>query len=437
MMAIMGKGLTAAALAVAACMACADVEDQNAVQRTTGVLDSGAEWTAAVPPDWNGVLLVWSHGYSPVLKPAEYAPSSAADALLAKGYALAGSAYSSAGWALEEAAPDQAATIEAFSAAFSQPQTVIGWGMSMGGLVTTALAEDAQSGLDGGLSMCSSMGGAVGMMNMALDGAYAFKILAAPESDIHLVDVDDDFENLRRVQEALTKARETKEGRARVALAAVLAGLPGWTDPNSPKPAEDDIWAQEEQMARAFPMGAFLPRTDQEARAGGRFSWNDGVDYAAQIEKSGRREFVEALYAEAELDLAADLKKLNEGARITAQAEHVAYMLENYTPSANPRVPLLAVQRIGDGMTSPALQDAYVQAAGENAGETMAKSLWIDAAGHCNFTQDEILSSIEIIASRLRDGAWPQDKKAMFLDYEAMPMLRPCFRGGACEGLPR
>lgn len=428
---------TSAALALAAIAACADAEQTETVQKTTGVLDSGAEWAAAMPADWNGVLLVWSHGYNPVLRPAEYAPSSAADALLAQGYALAGSAFSSAGWALEEAVPDQAATIEAFSAQFSEPGTVIGWGMSMGGLVTTALVEDEESGLDGGLSMCSSMGGAVGMMNMALDGAYAFKTLVAPDSDIHLVDVDNDFENLRRVQAALAKARETKEGRARVALAGVLAGLPGWTDPKTPKPAADDIWAQEEQMAKALPMGAFLPRTDQESRAGGRFSWNDGVDYAAQLDKSGRRDLVEALYADAGLDLAADLKKLNEGSRIAAQAEHVDYMLDNYTPTGKPHVPLLAVQRAGDGMTSPALQGEYAATVRQNAGEGAMKSLWIDAAGHCNFTQEEILSSIEIIASRLRDGAWPEEDKAVFFDHEPMPMLRPCFQGGACEGLPR
>ncbi|MCK5750081.1 MAG: hypothetical protein KAH44_27950, partial [Oricola sp.] len=282
----------AAALAVSACgQEQGEAEKaRGELEKTAGVLDSGAEWTAAVPPEWNGVLLLWSHGYDPTLSPAEYAPPSVADALLSQGYALAGSAYSSGGWALEDAVPDQAATIDAFSELYSAPETVIGWGMSMGGLVTTALAEDAGSGLDGGLSMCSSMGGAVGMMNMALDGAYAFKTLVVPQSDIRLVDVDDDFANLRRVQAALAEARETKAGRARVALAAVLAGLPGWTDAKSPKPAADDVWAQEEQMARALPMGVFLPRTDQEKRAGGRFSWNDGIDYAAQLDKSGRRD---------------------------------------------------------------------------------------------------------------------------------------------------
>ncbi|WP_428408715.1 alpha/beta hydrolase [Hyphococcus sp.] len=432
----MSRRLLLAAAAIMAAPACVSAQEQEIVDHAAGVLDSGAEWAAAVPSDWNGVLLLWSHGYNPTLRAAEYAPSSVADALLAKGYALAGSSYASGGWALEDAVPDQAATIDAFSEKFSAPETVIGWGMSMGGLVTTALAEDEESGLDGGLSLCSSMGGAVGMMNMALDGAYAFKILVAPQSDIHLVDVDDDLENLRRVQAVLASARETREGRARVALAAVLAGLPGWTDAKSPKPADDDIWAQEEQMAHALPMGVFLPRTDQEKRAGGVFSWNDSVDYAAQLDRTGRREFIEALYAEAGLELESDLKRLNEGERITAQAEHVQYMLDNYTPTAAPRVPLLAVQRVGDGMTSPALQGVYADAAQANSGEDMVKSLWIDAPGHCNFTPDELLISIAMIAERIQTGAWPEPDEKTFTDYQPMPMQRPCFRGGACEGLP-
>ena len=94
----------AAALAVSACgQEQGEAEKaRGELEKTAGVLDSGAEWTAAVPPEWNGVLLLWSHGYDPTLSPAEYAPPSVADALLSQGYALAGSAYSSGGWALEE-----------------------------------------------------------------------------------------------------------------------------------------------------------------------------------------------------------------------------------------------------------------------------------------------------------------------------------------------
>ncbi len=106
------------------------------------------------------------------------------------------------------------------------------------------------------------------LMNMALDGAYAFRTLLAPRSDIRLTGVGDDRANARRVADVLAEAQQMPAGRARIALAAVLAGLPGWTTPGSTPPAPGDYAAQEAEMARTFAMGVYLPRVDQEHRAG-------------------------------------------------------------------------------------------------------------------------------------------------------------------------
>ena len=83
----------------------------------SGEID-GAAYEILMPETWNGTLLLYSHGY----RQAEAAPPSfeepntdpdpapgystgdtrAADALLEQGYALAGSAYASNGWAVED-----------------------------------------------------------------------------------------------------------------------------------------------------------------------------------------------------------------------------------------------------------------------------------------------------------------------------------------------
>ena len=143
--------------------------------------------------------------------------------------------YLSGSWALEQAVPAQRDTVAAFAATYGKPKRVIVWGYSMGGLVSTALAEQKPAAVDGALAMCASIGGAVGMMNMALDGAYAFRTLVAPESDIRLVHIDDDRANGKRAGDALAAAMQTPEGRARVALAGVLAGIPGWTSSDRPE----------------------------------------------------------------------------------------------------------------------------------------------------------------------------------------------------------
>jgi hypothetical protein len=272
------------------------------------------------------------------------------------------------------------------------------------------------------------MAGAVGMMNMALDGAFAFRALVAPDAGIQLVGVQDDRANGARVQRILESAITTPEGRARVALSAVLGGIPGWTTQDGPEPAAGDVEAQVAEMAKTFVMGVMLPRQDQETRAGGTFSWNTGIDYRAQLARSGRRAMVEALYRKAGLSLDRDMATLARTARISAKRNAVDYMMAHYTPNAKPAVPILAVQAIGDGQTSPSLQRGYFDAV---RGKDW-RSLWTRSAGHCRFSPQVVLAALNQMQTRLESGGWPK-LDAQFVAHTPAPMLRPCIRGESCR----
>ncbi len=399
----------------------------SAPRLLSGTISGGARWTAQVPARWNGTLLLWSRGYAPTANEPELASEGVRANLLAQGYALAASNYGADGWALAEAVPAQRATVAAFADQAGRPRRVLGFGYSMGGLVTTALAEQPRPAIDGAVALCPSIGGALGMMNMALDGAFAFRTLVAPDASIRLVGTGDDRANGARVAAALATARRTPAGRARIALAAVLAGLPGWTRPYRPEPAADDMDAQAEEMAAAVPMGVFLPRADQEARAGGVFSWNRGIDYRAQLRRSGRQAMIATVYRRAGLDLAADLARLNAAPRIAAAPAAVAYMRAHYTPTMRPRVPIVSVQAIGDGLTSPSLQRDYVAQAGRRAA-----ALWLRQSGHCTFQPQQIAAAIHVLEQRLDSGRWPA-RPAGFVAHTPPPMLRPCRRDGPCR----
>jgi pimeloyl-ACP methyl ester carboxylesterase len=426
--------LASALLMAPGSMRAADGPVVASERQADGQLPDKARWRATVPANWNGTLLLWSHGYGGGALPAsaDDAPAAHRAALLAAGYALAGSTYAEPGWAIKSAVPDQLDTVAAFTRQFGKPKRVIAWGMSMGALVTTAIVERAPARVDGGLALCGSIGGAVGMMNMALDGAYAFRTLVAPDAGIRLVRTGDDRENGARVNAALATAQGTAQGRARVALAAVLGGLPGWTSAEGPQPADEDYAAQEAEMAKTFTMGVFLPRGDQERRSGGSFSWNSGVDYRAQVQRSGRRAMVRALYAAAGLELDADLARLNAGTRITADPAAVRYMTDYYTPNGRPAVPLLAVQMIGDGLTSPSLQRAYGEAAAAAGRGALVRTLWVRGAGHCTFDTPTVLASLALLNVRLDKRRWPAPP-ATFVAYTPPPMLRPCVRGTRCS----
>jgi pimeloyl-ACP methyl ester carboxylesterase len=420
-----------AALTLASTLASpiAGVAQADTERSATGTLADGADWRATVPANWNGTLLVWGHGYSFRKPAAEDAPANYRAELLSRGYALAGSTYATAGWALDTAPGDQVDTVAAFTAKFGKPKRVIAWGASMGALVTTAMVERSNSGIDGGIALCGSIGGAVGMMNMGLDGAWTFKTLLAPDSQIRVTGIDDDRANAARVATALEGAEATPQGRARVALAGVLAGIPGWT--NGARPANDDYEAQQTNIAKAFVMGVFLPRTDQERRAGGNFSWNTGVDYRHQLALSGRSAMVRDLYRKAGLSLDADLATLARAKRVAAEPRAVAWMTANYTPNARPIVPLLAVQNIGDGVTSPSLQRAYADTAARDVPANI-RALYVAGSGHCSFDAATVVDAIGVIEARIAGRRWPQPP-ARFVAYTPPPMLRPCVRGGACR----
>lgn len=409
------------------------VAQDASVRTVEGTLPGGAQWQAVMPQNFNGTLLLYSHGYSPRKDAPEPAPKEYRDLLLRKGYALIASDFGAGGWSLEQAVPAQRGAVEAFAAREGRPRRVLAWGSSMGGLISTALAEQDMPAIDGALAMCPSIGGAVGMMNMGLDGAFAIATLIAPHSGLSLVNVADDMANGRKAMAAVAAAAQTREGRARIALAGVLGGIPGWTRRDRAQPEADDVEGQVSEMAATLVMGTLMPRNDQESRAGGAFSWNTGVDYAKVLDQTGRRPLVEAMYRKAGLSLSRDLAVLARAPRIAPKPAAVRYMMENYTPTAQPKVPIVSLQAVGDGVTSPSLQRAYIEA----APPTMASGLWSNSAGHCRFPAEQITAALGHLEARLDGGTW-QPRPAAFIDHTPAPMPRSCIRrtgktGPACR----
>ena len=110
----------------------------------TGRDRAGAPYWLAVPPDWNGVLVVHAHG-GPALNPPQR--ESAADDLrqwsvwTRAGYAYAGSSYRQAGFEVRAAGEDTARLPALFTAAYGAPRRTVLHGHSWGASVAAKLAE--------------------------------------------------------------------------------------------------------------------------------------------------------------------------------------------------------------------------------------------------------------------------------------------------------
>ena len=162
-----------AAAAVLAAIGVARATAGGPVNTLTGTLVDGATYKIEVPADWNGTLLLYSHGY---VTPGS--PNPAQDVgdpltgqwLLDHGYALAGSSYATTGWAIQQAIPDQISTLDTFSTLVGKPTRTIAWGHSLGGMVTAGLLQDHPDRFTAAMPMCGVLAGGVGTWNQASMG---------------------------------------------------------------------------------------------------------------------------------------------------------------------------------------------------------------------------------------------------------------------------
>lgn len=378
-----------------------------------GTLADGATYLIEVPDGWNGTLLLYSHGYT---APGSSNPARDVGdpltraALLAQGFALAGSSYASTGWAIHEALPDQIAVLDTFEGLVGRPSRTIAWGHSLGGIITAGLIQRYPHRFDAALPMCGVLAGGVGTWNQALDAAFAFATLAAPGSGVELVHIANPGANLALAQGALTAAQATAQGRARLALAAALADTPGWFDPTSPEPAENDIVAREANQFLwmkfvNFPF-IFALRAELEFRAGGNPSWNTGVDYRRQLRHSANRDQVVAAYQDAGLDLEADLAALQQAPRIAADPAAVSYLAGNIVFDGRIRVPVLTLHTDGDGLVNVQQESAYRHAVNEAGRGELLRQIYVHRAGHCTFTPAETVAALGALLDRLDSGEW-------------------------------
>ena len=381
----------------------------------TGTID-GADYKIEVPPNWNGTLLLWSHGaIRPGFpNPASDAPPGAgpggAAYLLNQGYALAGSSFSRTGWAVSDAEREDIALLDYFASAVAKPKRTIAWGASLGGSITAQLAEDHPDRFDGVLPVSGTLAGGGAHFNLRLDSPFVIKTLVAGGSEVPIVDITDPDMALAQFQQVLADAQATRVGRARLALSAAVGDLPGWNDPASASPAPDDYQAQELNQFKWLSADASASliylRWNLEQGAGGNFSSNVGIDYREQLERSPSRDEVYALYRLAGIDLEADLRTLANASRIDADSALMSYPDLSAPLSGQLKIPVLTLHTTGDGQVVVQSEAAYadtVRAAGKSR---MLRQLFVNRAGHVTATAAELATALSVLVHGLDTGSW-------------------------------
>lgn len=377
----------------------------------------GAEYRVEMPDDWNGTLVLFSHGYyiKGLFDPEGVQLANRPETerwLLDHGYALAASDYRNPyRYAVADAQRDQIALLDWFEMHIGRPDRTVTSGMSQGGVISTVLAERHPQRFDGVATNCAEYD-TPGTWNTALDITFAIKTLFAAGEDIDLVKADDPQLSSERLGAAAARAMETKQGMARLSLVGALANMPAWFSAHDPEPTElaerlrqQAIWTSG-YTSELGPIG----REDLEQRVGGNPSWNVGVDYRRQFARSAFQELALEAYASAGLtrgDLERDLDTLNRAPRIAADPQAVAFMLRHGTSRGYTPAPVITMHNTGDGGAIVDQEGWYATQVARNGDPRKLRQLYVDRGMHCAFSSGDEIVLLTTLFERIETGRWP------------------------------
>jgi pimeloyl-ACP methyl ester carboxylesterase len=384
----------------------------------TGKLSDGkSSYNFLVPQNWNGTVLVsldtlgyWGEPKDITIK----------GWLLDHGYALAGTDRESVGWNLSYAAANVVETLDTFIKLVGEPRRAVVWGESRGGITTRAAIQLYPNRFDGAVPMCGGGAGSIAMYNFKLDAAFALDVLLGSEYGLRLElnNIQDLATEESRIKEIISKAQETPQGRARVALAGAFSQIPVWNQKGKPEPANDDYDAQQANVALGIPMALgtwyahFL-----ENLAGGPFTWNHGVDYREQLNNSGYKKMVQELYNKAGLDLKADLDRLAKAPRVCADPAAVSFIEKNdITWNGKLQQPVLSLTTTGDMSGPISDENSYADVVRHAEKSDLLRQAFVHRCDHCNFTAGEEIAVFVTLFKRLDTGKWEDDASAQSLN---------------------
>lgn len=410
-----------------------NVKHNDCGAECTGTID-GAKYTIKLPQRWNGTLLIYSHGYrfatpappnfSPVVTHAAVSSSdidgSGSDPLsqrlLGLGYALAGSAFTSNGWAVADGVKEAKALYEDFVQLVGKPKRTYVWGDSLGGLISEVIAEKNPDWVDGAAPMCGAVAGPILNFNLALDVATAVKALIDPTFKVaNYRSAEEANDNWLHAEHALIQAASdtTHGGTARVLYIAALVNAPSQTELFDGHDPVSQVKAQVEGILTALEFGT-AARYELEQRVGGNVSDNSATDYAARISPSEA-----AVIGLVKGDTVASMDaKMAKAPRLKADSAAVnkAEALGDTTGEIN--APTLTLHTVADPLVIA--QNEYVLS--ERAVKAGRATKLVDAfikppityatkapygAGHCNFNDDQRVGLIKALDRWVRTGDVP------------------------------
>jgi pimeloyl-ACP methyl ester carboxylesterase len=366
---------------------------------------NGAPYRIVVPADWNGTLLVFQRGWTdkadhpgeidnrnPTITPN----ATVRDALLAEGYALAGSARKSNGFSVEEGLDDVVALVSHFRENVANPAVAILWGVSVGGVITLETAERNGGAFDGYLAIVPGGAGAPRHGDVWLVLRLAYDVtFGMPGSWGTPGDVRDDLDYESEVLPILTAQASDPANFGRFEFVRLMAGIipgPGITTPPGYFPSQligltfalvTEFWAE------------------LERRAGGPVVQNINHFYSLTGEEK-------AYLAGLGVDADPLLEAMNARRNIAASPEHRNYIEHFADYSGHIKNPVLTLHTALDEIALVSGQSAYrntIEAAGR--GDLLFQAYTTGIGHGTAITAGQQLTAIHAIEAWAKTGIPP------------------------------
>ena len=385
-----------------------------ALKRITDTLPDGTVCMVLKPENWNEILLLDLDGASNCMLegPDPDRSQKRLEALFSAGYAYGGIQRMAVGYRFPDAVQMLVDVRSAFVSSFKEPAYTIAYGGSRGAFVGRFCMELRPDIFDGALVYGGGGSGEIAALNSKLDGRFVLNVLLCPEKPLTLANIESLEGEEEKIASAVETALASPLGRARLALAAAYQQLPAWADPEKEQPAADDYEEQFRQIASCFQFAQFTFGSVMiEQLAGGPVSWNTDTDYTDLLERSGRKDFVLAMYEAAgagKEGLEKDLETLRKAPRIKADPQAVAKAEKLLSYTGQISGPVVNMDNIGDQVDPDSCKYAYKKTLQKRGREDLLKVLWVKSSGHCNFTDGEVLESLDVLVNRIRTGKWEE-----------------------------
>lgn len=368
-------------------------------QIITGTID-GANYRIGIPDGWNGgKLVVYAHGYRDKADNPGEVDDTSADSnpggealeagLMAMGYAVAGSAYSDNGWAVQEGISDTLALTNHFSDTYGEPSRTILWGFSMGSVVAFKSIELHPDVYDGAIPACAVGAGASRAWDASMAMGLAYHAAFGwPEAWGTYNDLPETIDFETEVLPILGPQIVNPANFGHFEFMRLVTDIP------AQEFYTGTIWLA---VDMAFSTES---RAELERRAGGSPTQNANHIYSLTDDE---KTYLTGLGVDPDALLAA----MNEETNIEADPAARAY-LESYADyTGNIQNPVLTLHTREDSLVGTSHETVYaetVEAAG--ASDNLVQT-YTDAFGHCTFSGDQLVTTLVAMDTWLETGTAP------------------------------